>query len=79
MNSINSLLMSDTEVLVTLAICAAAGVLVVGVTPDLARVGRAGVKIALGAGLAMAAVAGLAWSSIPAPHVAATVVTLAGG
>jgi hypothetical protein len=78
MNSVNSLLMSDTEVLVTLAICAAAGVMVMGVTPDLARVGRAGVKIALCAGIAMAAVAGLAWSSIPAP-VAASVVTLAGG
>jgi uncharacterized membrane protein len=80
MASINALLMSDMEVLVTLATCAAAGVMLVGLTPDVARAGRTGVKIALGAGLAMAAVAGFAWSSIPAaPHATATVVTLAGG
>ena len=79
MTSINALLMSDTEVLVTLAVCAAAGLMLVGFTPDVARAGRAGVKIALGAGIAMAAVAGLAWSSIPGPHIAASVVTLAGG
>jgi len=78
MTSINALLMSDTEVVVTLVICAAAGLMLVGFTPDVARAGRAGVKIALGAGIAMAAVAGLAWSSIPGPHIAA-VVTLAGG
>ena len=79
MASINALLMSDTEVLVTLVVCGAAGVMLVGLTPDVARAGRAGFKIALCAGLAMAAVAGLAWSSIPAPHIAASVVTLAGG
>ena len=79
MTSINALLMSDTEVLVTLAICAAAGVMLVGVTPDLTRARRAGVKLALGAGIAMALVAGLAWSSIPGPHIAASTVTLAGG
>jgi hypothetical protein len=78
MASINALLMSDTEVLVTLVVCAAAGLMLMGVTPDVARAGRAGVKIALCAGIAMAAVAGLAWSSIPAPHVATSVVTLAG-
>ena len=78
MANINALLMSDTEVLVTLVICAAAGVMIVGM-PDVARGSRASVKIALGACLAMAAAAGLAWSSIPAPHIAASVVTLAGG
>ena len=79
MTNINALLMSDTEVLVTVAVCAAAGLMLVGLTPDLTRAGRAGVKLALGAGLAMAVVAGLAWSSVPAPHIAASVVTLAGG
>ena len=79
MTSINALLMSDTEVLVTLVICAAAGLTLVGFTPDVGRDGRAGVKFALGAGIAMAVVAGLAWSSIPGPHIAASVVTLAGG
>ena len=78
MTSINALLMSDAEVLTTLVICAAAGVMLVGFTPDVTRASRAGVKITLCAGLAMAAVAGLAWSSVPAPHVTATV-TLAGG
>ena len=79
MTSINALLMSDTEVLVTLMICAAAAVMLVGFTPDVTLVRRAGVKLALGAGIAMAVVAGLAWSSIPGPHTAASVVTLAGG
>jgi hypothetical protein len=79
MTSINSLLMSDTEVLVTLVICGAAGLMLVGFTPDVMRARRAGVKLALGAGIAMAIIAGLAWSSIPGPHIAASVVTLAGG
>ena len=79
MASINALLMSDTEVLVTLVICAATGVMLLGVAPDMTRAGRVGLKLTVGAGLAMAAVAGLAWSSIPAPHVTASVVTLAGG
>jgi hypothetical protein len=79
MTSINALLMSDTEVLVTLVICAAAGLILMGATPDVARAGRAGVKLTLGAGIAMALVAALAWSSIPGPHIAASVVTLAGG
>ena len=79
MASINALLMSDTEVLVTLVVCAAAAVMLVGVAPDVTRAGRVGLKLVVGAGLAMAAVAGLAWSSIPASHIAASVVTLAGG
>lgn len=79
MASINALLMSDTEVLVTLVVCAAAGVMVVGFTPDLTQARRTGVKLALVAGIAMAVVAGLAWSSIPGPHIAASVFTLAGG
>ena len=79
MTSINALLLSDTEVLVTLAVCAAAGLMLVGFTPDMARTGRAGMKLMLVAGVAMAVVAGLAWSSIPEPHVAASTVTLAGG
>jgi len=53
--------------------------MLVGLTPDFTRAGRAGVKIAICAGLAMAAVAGLAWSSIPAPPVSAAIVAIAGG
>ncbi len=79
MTGLNALLMSDAEVLITLVICAAAGVMLVGLTPDFTRTGRAGMKIAACAGLAMAAVAGLAWSSIPAPHVTAAIVAEAGG
>jgi uncharacterized membrane protein len=79
MASINALLMSDTEVLVTLVVCAAAGVMLVGFTPDLTQARRTGVKLALGAGIAMAVVVGLAWSSIPGPHIAASAFALAGG
>ena len=80
MASINALLMTDTEVLVTLAICAAAGFMLVGLTPDIARASRASVKIALCVGIAMAAVAGLAWTSIPpSAPVATSALTLAGG
>ncbi len=77
MTGLNELLMSDTEVLITL-IFAAACVMLVGLPADFVRPGRAGVKIAVCAGLAMAAVAGLAWSSIPGPPVAAAVVAAAG-
>lgn len=79
MTGLNALLMSDAEVLITLVICAAAGIMLVGLTPDFTRTGRAGMKVAVCAGLAMAAVAGLAWSSIPVPHVTATIVAVAGG
>jgi hypothetical protein len=84
MAGVNALLMSDTEVAVTLMILAAAGLMVVGLTPDLARAGRAGRRITLCAGLAIAAVAGLAWASLPpplagdAPIAHAPAVTLAG-
>ncbi len=77
MTGLNALLMSDTEVLITLVIVAAACAMLVGLTPDFTRAGRAGVKIAICAGLAMAAVAGLA--SIPAPPVSAAIVAIAGG
>ncbi len=79
MTGLNALLMSDTEVLITLVIFAAACAMLVGLSPDFTRAGRAGVKIAICAGLAMAAVAGLAWSSIPAPPVSAAIVAIAGG
>jgi hypothetical protein len=79
MTGLNALLMSDTEVLITLVIFATACVMLIGLTPDFTRAARVGVKTALCAGIAMAAVAGLAWSSIPAPHAAATTVSVAGG
>jgi len=79
MTGLNALLMSDTEVLITLVIFAAACAMLMGLTPDFTLVGRAGVKIAVCAGLAMVAVAGLAWSSIPAAHVTPAVVAVAGG
>ena len=79
MTSLNALLMSDAEVLLTLTTLAAIGVVLVGFTPDFARVGRTGLKIVLCAGLGMAAVAGFAWSSIPSPHVTAAVIADAGG
>jgi uncharacterized membrane protein len=78
MTGLNALLMSDTEVLITLVIFTAACVMLMGLTPDVARAGRIGVKTAVCAGIAMAAVAGFAWSSIPAAHVP-TIVTVAGG
>lgn len=78
MAGINALLMSDAEVLVTLAVCGAAGVMLVGVTPDVTRLGRTGMKLMLCAGIAMAVVAGLAWSGVPASHIGSAV-TLAGG
>jgi hypothetical protein len=79
MTSLNALLMSDAEVLLTLTTIAAVGVMFVGFTPDFARVGRTGLRVVLCAGLGMAAVAGLAWSSIPSPHVTAAVIADAGG
>ena len=79
MTGLNALLMSDTEVLITLVVFAAACVMLMGLTPDFTRAARVGVKIVFAAGIAMAAVAGLAWSSIPAPHAAAAIVAVAGG
>ena len=79
MTGLNALLMSDTEVLITLVVFAAACVMLMGLTPDFTRAGRIGVKTAVCAGVAMAAVAGFAWSSISAPHVIAVTVAVAGG
>jgi hypothetical protein len=79
MTGLNALLMSDTEVLITLAIFAAVCVMLMGTTRDVTRAGRVGVRIAVCAALGLAAVAGLAWSSIPAPHVTAAIVAAAGG
>jgi hypothetical protein len=79
MTGLNALLMSDTEVLITLAIFAAPCVMLMGLPADFTGFGRVGVKIAVCAGLAMAAVAGLAWSSIPVSPVATAVVVAAGG
>ena len=78
MTGINALMMSDTEVLATLAVLAVASLMALGFSPDFSRGRRTGMKLALGASLAMAAVAGLAWSSVPAPQATAAFVTIAG-
>jgi drug/metabolite transporter superfamily protein YnfA len=79
MANVNALLMSDMEIAVTLLILAAAALMLVGFTPDRARAARAGRRIALYAGLAIAAAAGFAWTSLPPPIARAPLVTLAGG
>ncbi len=71
MDGLDSLLMSDWEILLTLLVLGGAGSTLVRITPDFARPRRRGATLTMAAAAAMAVAALLASYSLPAAHTTA--------